>query len=203
MILIGSVFSEDVDSSASSWSLAFLEIMNECVPQRALSLRKNLPWLTNDITRLIHQRNTQYRKAKKSNDPSQFALYKTLRNKVVEMLRSAKRYYFNSLSPSNSKHFGKSVKLLKKQPTQIPSLYYGKSEATTSNEKAEMLNSFFTKCWNYSVAPLHEILKFLLQAVLIIYFVLLKRSCYSSMISTFPNPVDQTVFLHKCLNPLL
>ena len=149
------VFSDDVDSSASSWS-PFLEIMNECVPQRALSLRKNLPWLTNDITRLIHQRNSQYQKAKKSNDPSQFALYKTLRNKVVEMLRSAKMNYFNSLSPSNSKHFWKSVKLLKKQPTQIPSLYYGKSEANTSNEKAEMLNSFFSKCWNYSVAPLHE-----------------------------------------------
>ena len=66
------------------------------------------------------------------------------------------RDFFNSLLPSNSKQFWKVVKLVNKQHTQIPPLYFEQSEATTHREKADMLNSFFSKCWNYSIAPLHN-----------------------------------------------
>ena len=150
------MFSDNVDLSARLWSQAFLGVMKECIPQRTLKPQKSVPWVTNDIVKLIRDRNICYQRAKRSSDPSQLALYKTLRNKVVDMLRSAKRDFFNSLLPSNSKQFWKVVKLVNKQHTQIPSLYFEQSEATTHREKADMLNSFFSKCWNYSIAPLHN-----------------------------------------------
>ena len=139
------VFSDNVDLSARLWSQAFLGVMKECIPQRTLKPQKSVPWVTNDIVKLIRDRNICYQRAKRSSDPSQLALYKTLRNKVVDMLRSAKRDFFNSLLPSNSKQFWKVVKLVNKQHTQIPSLYFEQSEATTHREKADMLNSFFSQ----------------------------------------------------------
>ena len=89
------VFSDNVDLSARLWSQAFLGVMKECIPQRTLKPQKSVPWVTNDIVKLIRDRNICYQRAKRSSDPSQLALYKTLRNKVVDMLRSAKRDFFN------------------------------------------------------------------------------------------------------------
>ena len=148
------VLSDCVDSSFALWSQSFLEIMKSCVPQRSLKLRKSLPWITSDVISLIKERNFHFSKAKKSNDPTHLALYKSLRNRIVGILRVAKKDFFNSLTPSNSKQFWKTIKMISKEQSQIPSLSYNNLEAVTPKEKADMLNSFFSMCWNYSVAPL-------------------------------------------------
>ena len=42
-----SLLSDNVDLSTRLWTKNFIEIMEECVPQRDLGSRKrNLPWLT-------------------------------------------------------------------------------------------------------------------------------------------------------------
>lgn len=151
-----SVLSDNVDFSTSLWSQSFLEIMKICVPQRSLKLRKSLPWISSDIVSLIKERNFHFLKAKRFNDPTHFALYKSLRNQIVGILRVAKKEFFNSLAPSNSKQFWKTIKMINKEQSQIPSLSYNNLEAVTPKEKADMLNSFFSMCWNYSVAPLHD-----------------------------------------------
>ena len=151
------VLSDNVDSLTSLLSQSFLEIMKICVPQRSLKLQKSLPWITGDIVGLIKERNFHFLKAKKSNDPIHFALYKSLRNQIVGLLRVAKKDFFNSLAlPTNSKQFWKTIKMINKEQSQIPSLSYDNLEAVTPKEKADMLNSFFSLCWNYSVAPLQN-----------------------------------------------
>ena len=98
------VLSDNVDSLTSLWSQSFLEIMKICVPQRSLrslKLQKSLPWITGDIVGLIKERNFHFLKAKKSNDPIHFALYKSLRNQIVGLLRVARKDFFNSLAPTN------------------------------------------------------------------------------------------------------
>ena len=150
------MLSDNVDSLTSLWSQSFLEIMKICVPQRSLKLQKSLPWITGDIVGLIKERNFHFLKAKKSNDPIHFALYKSLRNQIVGLLRVAKKDFFNSLAPTNSKQFWKTIKMINKEQSQIPSLSYDNLEAVTPKEKADMLNSFFSLCWNYSVAPLQN-----------------------------------------------
>ena len=55
-----SLLSDDVDLSTEQWTKKFLEIMEECVPQRDLKRRRNLPWLTKNIVRHIRKRNTMF-----------------------------------------------------------------------------------------------------------------------------------------------
>ena len=69
------------------------------------------------------------------------------------MLRSA---YFNSLTSANNKQLWKTVKLVNKQQETIPVLSQGNINAITDKEKSNMLNSYFSKCWDHSEPPLAD-----------------------------------------------
>ena len=76
-------------------------------------------------------------------------------NRVVTQLRNAKSSYFKNLNPkSNSKKFWSAVKYLNKKHNSIPVLNHGSMTANTNEEKAEMLNSFFSTCFNPTFPPL-------------------------------------------------
>ena len=72
-------------------------------------------------------------------------------------MRRAKRDYFQKLNPKNPKEFWKAIKYLSKKQSSIPTLVDedGK-EAANGLQKANMLNSFFSKCFNRSSAPLKD-----------------------------------------------
>ena len=72
-------------------------------------------------------------------------------------MRTAKRSYFQKLNPKNPKEFWKSIKFLKKKQSSIPTLTDDDgNEVLTGSHKAESLNSFFSKCFNHSRAPLED-----------------------------------------------
>lgn len=149
-----SLLSDDVNLSTELWSKKFLDIMKECIPQQDLKKRRNLPWLTKNIVRHMRKRNAMFQRAKRTKDPSLLGRYKKMRNKVLNMLRSAKQNYFNSLSTAKNKQFWKIVKLVSGQQSLVPTLSQDNTQATTDRDKANMLNEFFSKCWNYSEPPL-------------------------------------------------
>ena len=95
-------------------------------------------------------------RAKRSKNPTHFAKYKKIRNDVTTMLRSAKQNYFNSLTSANSKQFWKTVKLVSKQQETIPVLSQDNINAITDEEKSNMLNTYFSNCWNHSEPPLTD-----------------------------------------------
>ena len=83
--------------------------------------------------------------AKRSGKRSDVEKYKHIRNRVVTQLLNAKSSYFRNLNPkSNSKKFWSAVKYLNKKHNSIPVLNHGSVTANTNEEKAEMLNSFFS-----------------------------------------------------------
>ena len=102
----------------------------------------------------MRRRNTLFRRAKKSGNPLHFAKFKHARNKVVSDMHCAKAEYFRKLNPSNSKQFWKSLKYLNKQSSSIPTLNHNGSEYCTDPEKANVLNSYFNKCFNHTVPPI-------------------------------------------------
>ncbi len=126
--------------------------MGECVPQRDLKKRRNLPWLTKNVVR--HKRNAMFQIAKRSENPTDFAKCKEIRNDVTTMLRTAKQSYFDSLTSASSKQVWKMVKLVNKQEGSIPVLSKDNVNAVKDEGKCNMLNSCFSKCWNYSEPPL-------------------------------------------------
>ena len=126
----------------------FMEIMNECIPQRLLPNRRNLPWLSKSLVQLMRRKNMLFSKAKRSGKRSDVEKYKRIRNRVVTQLRNAKSSYFKNLNPKhNSKKFRSAVKYLNKKHNSIPVLNHGSMTANTNEEKAEMLNSF-SNCFN-------------------------------------------------------
>ncbi len=139
-----SLLSDDVDLSTELWKRKFLEIMEECVPQRDLKRRRNLHWLTKNIVQHMRKRNKK---------PTHFEKYKKVRNDVTMMLRAAKKNFFNSLTSANSKQFWKTVKL---EQESIPALNQDIVNAVTDEEKSNMLNRYFSTCWNRSESPLTD-----------------------------------------------
>ena len=125
--------------------------MEECIPKRRLPNRKNLPWLNRKLVTSMKKRNLLYRRAKRTGD---YIKYKIARNKLVNDMRKAKSTYFKKLNPKNPKEFWRAVKFLNKKQSSIPTLSKDSCEATTGPEKANLLNTYFSECFNHSVQPL-------------------------------------------------
>ena len=144
----------DIDCSATNWHNKFMEIMSACIPQKTLRRRRNVPWLTKNITRHIRKRNTAFQASRKSGKPEHHSKFRKLRNKVVKLMRSAKSSYFQRLNPKDKKQFWKAVKYLNKQQSTIPTLHYQDTAAESNSEKASLLNEFFSTCFNRDIPPL-------------------------------------------------
>lgn len=147
-----SILSEEVDESWSNWSKQFLSIMVECIPKRTLPKRKNLPWLTKKLINSIKKRNRLYKQGKLSGNLSK---YRLKRNKVTSELLLARRNFFQKLNPRRPKKFWRAMKYLTKCQSNIPTLTDKDGiEASSGSQKADLLNSFFSKCFNHKSAPL-------------------------------------------------
>ena len=101
-------------------------------------------------------RNVVYKHAKRAGDPQHLS-YKQNRNKVVKVLRKAKRNFFQGLNTTgtNSKSFWKD----KGKQQYIPTVKDGGNIVEDNLDKAALLNQYFSKCFNQSVND-EDILKF-------------------------------------------
>ena len=97
------LLSDDINKSWSNWCEKFLSIMNHCIPRRKLPPRKNLPWLSKELTSLMRKRNMLYKHSKQLGD---FTKYKSIRNKVTSELWKAKKRFFQSINPHNLRNSG-------------------------------------------------------------------------------------------------
>ena len=115
----------------------------------------DLPWLSKSLIQLMTRRNLLFSHAKRSGKRSDVEKYKRIRNRVVTQLRNAKSSYFRNLNPqSNSIKFWSAMKYLNKKHKSISVLNHGSVTANTNEEKANMLNSFFSTCFNPAFPPL-------------------------------------------------
>jgi len=73
------------------------------------------------------------------------------------MLRNGKKLFFQSLNCHNNKQFWKAKKYLRKQISSIPTLSHNNVTSSTDQDKANMLNSFFSTCFNRSQPALEAI----------------------------------------------
>ena len=92
----------------------------------------------------MQKRNTLFKKTGYS------AKFRSARNRVIGMLRRAKANYFKNLNPRDSKKFWKAIKYLNKQQSTIPTLQQGEQTDSTDQQKAALLNSYFSACFNRS-----------------------------------------------------
>ena len=136
--------------------------MDVCIPKGTLPKRQNLPWLSKNLLRAMRKRNHLYKRAKRSGAPVHMRKYRALRNKVVTMLHTDKKLFFNNLNATNNKQFWKTMKYLRKEQSSVPVLSHAGCTANNDKDKTSMLNNFFSQCFNKELPPLtsHDCLGF-------------------------------------------
>ena len=107
--------------------------------------------MVKSIIQSIRKRNRLFKRAKRTGD---FSHYKLARNRTLAQLRHARKVYFNSLNPKDPKKFWKVVKYLNKNRQAIPTLIKDRVVAYNDSNKGNMLNAFFSSCFNTSHPPI-------------------------------------------------
>ena len=144
-------FADDPNAMWEIWKRIFLEVLDKHAPRQHKKLRsKKVPWITNNIKKLIIQRDKLKRKAILTNLENDWSNYKTSRNEVNIKLRNAKRNYYSTKIDGQKfvpKRAWKSINnLLGKQskPTLVNELNLDENHLTSSKGIAEGFNNYFS-----------------------------------------------------------
>ena len=152
----------NTDSSLywSTWKHYFLQVMDISIPHITVHTKKfgSIPWINNEIKKAMTKRNTLYRRLKRSNAnlATDRMRYTAMRNKVVTLLRESKQRFFDELNNADTKQFWRTMRILNRK-SSVPSLQDENNATIESNTgKANALNSFFHRCFNYTFPSLIE-----------------------------------------------
>ena len=81
------VIKEDVNSYANTLTQALINLSEQYIPNKNVTIRPlDLPWINNNIRKLMRKRNRFYRKYKKSKTVQNFSKFKKIRNDVTALL---------------------------------------------------------------------------------------------------------------------
>ena len=122
-----------------------------CVPRATVKVKTNVPWMNQTIHKAMKKRDSVFRVAKRSSDPTHWSKYKHQRNYVVTLLRKSKQDFFQQLNTRDAKTLWKTVRILNRQEFLIPAL-----EVDTGLDKACALNNFFYSCFNHNYPTIQE-----------------------------------------------
>ena len=128
--------------------------MNQCILQITIKSERNVPWVTRAIKQAMRKRKVLFQKAKSTGDPQDLVIYKQQRNQVLSMLRESRQAFFTNLDTASAKEFWKTIKMLGRKSTSLPTISNGSTQADTAQGKANLLNNFFSSCFNRSCPPL-------------------------------------------------
>ena len=99
----------DTDMYWSSFKHYFLQIMEICIPHVLVKTKRNVPWFNKEITLAVRKHNLLHRHAKVTKSAKNEAKYRTMRNKVVSLLRKSKQGYFDELNQADNREFWKII----------------------------------------------------------------------------------------------
>ena len=130
-----------------------LEVMNSHIPQKKLSGRWNIPWLTASIRKMIRKKQRLYNKAKMSQCIGDWTKFRRLRKVIKESLSEAHHNYISSLlepsgddhKPTMRKRFWTYIKSMRKDKVGIAPLRKNIDEEVISKSqmKANLLSKQF------------------------------------------------------------
>ena len=73
---------KSIDEACSAWEETLLSIMEQCIPKGKLPKRRNVPWASCNIRRIILKRDCAYKRYRRTGDAQSKLKYKQLRHKV-------------------------------------------------------------------------------------------------------------------------
>ena len=150
IVPVDSLPASDVDNLWTQWRDFFMITMQHSIPTKIIRQGQNLPYLTKALTRSIKHKLKLFKTAREANTKKAWSRYTTIRNKVTSSLRQAKARFFDDLSKkiNSPKGFWSAYHKLSPSKHRIPGdLTSDETSATTTTEKADLLNRTFAKCF--------------------------------------------------------
>ena len=136
-----------------------MAVIKDHIPQRTLSSRWNLPWITNPIRRMMRKKQRLYNKAKKTGDVADWQKFKSLRKHIKKQLVIAHNDYVSDLlsfpkdlnlnKPVPTKRFWSYIKSKKTHDVGIAPLKVDKGDVTDSLGKANLLSNQFKSVFTH------------------------------------------------------
>ena len=111
---------EDIDQAWNCWKSMFLEVLNKHAPVKIRPRKNQLPWIDDDIRKLMRERYRMLRKYLKTRDHDLWNAYKRLCYLVTTTMRVAKTTNFTAVCNDfrNLKKAWIAIKNLKGKTTQ-------------------------------------------------------------------------------------
>lgn len=154
---------DNTDAVADEIADTILKCASNTIPNKIVTIRPNdLPHINNNIRKLIKTRRKLHSIAKRVNTVEAWTNFKNARNKVTTEVRKSKSKHkdklLEKLNTENctSKDWYKTAKQMTKNKlgNQIPLLSINNTEASTNEQKANMLNDFF--CSQANIDDSHQ-----------------------------------------------
>ena len=125
-------------------------VIDECIPTKLIKEKHNLPWMTQDIKRIIRRRKRARCKTRRTNSDSDWERYRNLTKLMKQKLKIAHTDHVTNIFESdnprqiNKRAYGY-IRSLRNDRVGIPSLTTADGRrAETAEDKAEVLQSQFT-----------------------------------------------------------
>ena len=149
------IIKEDVNLYANALTQTLINLSEQYIPNKNVTIRpQDLPWINNNIRKLMRKRNRSYRKYKRSKTVQNYSKFKRIRNDITSLLRKSKQDYTESLanklksSNLSSKDYWNTLKSFIKpaqSSSEIPPLHQNGCYVSDSTDKANLLNEYFVQ----------------------------------------------------------
>ena len=157
----------NVDKAWSLMKTTLLTVFDRHAPLVTKRVKGRVcPWMNSDITDAMKERDKVLRKARKSKNTSDWTLYKRLRNRCTEMIRSAKSMFHKTLLCENAKNprkFWQCIKSIiptksqKSTSSAVPFIEYEPNDSTTfMKSRAQSKENIFCKFFSNAAKSLKE-----------------------------------------------
>ena len=121
--------------------------MEKHIPSKMIRLNTNIPWFRQTHKRAARHKHRAYDKAKRTNAPGDWEVYRKLRRSLDRSLTKCRCEHIkaigDNLMTSNSKPFWKFIKSLRHSSTGVLSLNTLNGTATSTIDNADALSNQF------------------------------------------------------------
>ena len=134
------------------WKSLLMETIDKHAPIRIKRVgKKNSPWVTGELKRLLFERDSLKKRAVKSGDASLWHQYKQFRNRANNEIKRAKRLYFTNNLELHKRDMKKTWKLINdlnsrhcRTTSYIKEIKIDDQIVTSPNQMAETFNTYFS-----------------------------------------------------------
>ena len=143
-------YGQTVEQHWTDFTTTLDKLVQECIPAKLIRGKSSLPWITQEIKRLIRKRDSLYRKFKRSGDSDIKTKFQTLRQQIKKKIKDSYQAYLENLlglndedSKCDSKKLFSFLKNSHCDQQGIPPLKHDNILYSDTKTKANLFNQQF------------------------------------------------------------